>query len=450
MNRRALIDFLLTLLLLGAAFVLALASAALGPTDVVLAAACSLGALVLALGGGLYIVPKLARRVHWEFANSLSLRTTITGDGLIFLSVVVIIGVAAWNTENNLLYLILATMLAFIVASGAVARQMLRDLAVKLRFPDFLFAGEPARLSVALVNEKGFIPSCSVGVEAHAERCTGRPAQSGKKRRPPTLPLAHFISVPARSSARQVVTHTFEKRGRYKIDGFSLVTRFPSGFFKKVRQVEAEGEIVVFPPLRPVDDFFHALPMLAGSAESLTRGEGVDLYALRDYRPTDHLRHIDWKASARTRRLTVRETLREDERRLSIFFDPTRHGDVSPEFDERFERAVEFAASLARHFMDEGSEVEAVTPESRVGPGIGREHLYRILGSLAVITPVPAPSEDGVAWDLLDLLPGLGDDHLFKILITAAPKGSIPARVWRTSHVVYIDDLATAAPSTAI
>jgi uncharacterized protein (DUF58 family) len=206
--------------------------------------------------------------------------------------------------------------------------------------------------------------------------------------------------------------------------------------------VRAEGEIIVFPPLLPVDDFFDAMPMLAGTAESVLRGEGVDLYSLRDYRPNDHMRHIDWKASAKTRRLTVRETLREDERRLSIFFDPTRHGQAPGEFDERFERAVELAASLAQHFMAEGAEVEMVTPDAVVRPGQGRDHLYRILGSLAVLLPTAAPADaGGVAWDLLDLLPGLSDDHRFKILITAAPKGSIPARVWRTSHVVFIDDL---------
>jgi uncharacterized protein (DUF58 family) len=415
----------------------------LSRVDGLMAAACSVGALVLALGGGLYIVPKLARRVQWEFANNLSTRTTVTGEGLIFLSVVVVIGVAAWNTENNLLYLILAAMLAFVVASGTVARQMLRDVAVKLRFPDYLWAGEPVRLAVTLVNEKAIVPSCSISVEAHAFRAGDDTKPSGRKaKRRPTLSLAHFISIPPRSSARQVVEHTFERRGLYRIDGFSLATRFPSGFFRKIRLVRAEGEIVVFPPVLPVDDFFHSMPMLAGTAESLLRGEGVDLYSLRDYRPTDHMRHIDWKASAKTRRLTVRETLREEERRLSIFFDPTKHGHVDAAFDLRFERAVELAASLAQHFMREGAEVELVAPASVVGPGQGREHLYRILASLAVLMPVPAPADDDdVAWDLMDLLPGLGDDHRFKVLITAAPKGSIPARVWRTSHVVFIDDL---------
>jgi uncharacterized protein (DUF58 family) len=342
-----------------------------------------------------------------------------------------------------LLYLILAAMLAFVIASGTIARQMLRDLAVKMRFPDNLFAGAPARLSVTLVNEKKYLPSCSILVEASAERVTAKqPAKGKKAKKSATVPLAHFVAIPGGSSARQIVEHTFPTRGLYRIDGFSLATKFPSGFFRKVRQVEADGEIIVFPQLKPVDDFYHALPMLTGTYESSARGEGVDLYSMRDYRPTDHLRHIDWKASAKTSRLTVRETLREEERRLSIFFDPTRHGETGPEFDERFERAVEFAASLAEHFMSEGADVEAVTPDRSVPSGNGRDHLYRILSALAVLEPVAIDNSDGaVSWDLLEILPELSDDHRFKVLITAAPKGTIPARLWRTAHVVYIEDL---------
>jgi uncharacterized protein (DUF58 family) len=454
MNKRALIDFLLTLVLLGVALLLAITSRALAASDGLAAAAVAVAALALAVGGGIYIVPRLARRVSWEWASQLRTHTAVTSEGIVFLVLVVIVGVAAWNTENNLLYLILSAMLAFIVVSGNIARQTLRDLSVRLRFPDHIFAGEPARVTVTLANQKRLLPSCSVGVEAHAQRDEGardRPERSApprarraKRRADEPLRLAHFIVVPARASVKQIVEHTFEKRGRYRIDGFTLVTRFPSGFFRKWRRVGAEGEVVVYPVPRPVDDLLHSLPILAGAVESHARGEGVDLYGLRDYRQSDHLRHIDWKASAKTRRVMVRETLHEEERRLSIFFDP-RRPDVGDEGEnsERFERAVERAASLAQHFIQEGAEVEFAGPNVRVAAGAGRAQLFRILGELAVLTPtrMPDPDDGGVAWDLLELLPGLGDDHRYKVLITSAHRGAIPGRVWRTSHVIFIDDL---------
>lgn len=451
-DRKAWIDFTLTVALLGAAFVLAFLSSTISRTgDWALGAFAAIMSLVLAIGGGLYIVPKLARRVRWELWG-FGIRTSITTDGFIFAVVVVVVGVAAFNTENNLLYLVLATLLAFVIVSGNLARIMLQDLRVQLRFPDHLTAGDPALLSIALVNGKSLMPSCSVSVEALPERIGGEaiPRPGPKRRlrfrsRPKESPLAHFILVPPRATVRQIVEHTFERRGRYRFEKLTLATKFPAGFMRKWRDVNSSGEIVVFPKTAPIDDFYHSLPMLTGSTASHIRGDGVDLFAIRDYHQTDHFRMIDWKATARARRVMVRETVREEDFRLSIFFDPRPPaGDSPEEIEERFERAVTMAASLARHFIQEGCEVELVTPGARVAPGQGPGHLYAILTELAVVEPRPwEDAETGlVSWDLLDLLPGLGDEHRFKVLLTSAKRGTIPAAVWRSAHVIYTDELA--------
>lgn len=446
MNRRAWIDLLLTAALLGTAFVLAFVSSAISRSgEWQTGAAAAVAALLLALGGGLYIVPKLARRVRWDLWG-FGIRTSVTSAGYLYMIVVVVVGVAAWNTENNLLYLILAALLAFVIVTGNLGRVMLHEVAVQLRLPDHLYAGEPVHVVLTVSNRKSLLPSCSITVEATPRRQGDEPAAGRGKRRKKgaEVRLAHIIAIPPRSSVRQVVEHTFERRGRYRIDAFTLSTSFPSGFLTKWRDVASEGVIVVFPRTRPVDDFFHSLPILAGSTSSHIRGDGVDLFGLRDYRATDHMRLIDWKASARGQRLIVRETVREEDFRLSVFFDPRRPGAAGDAgFADRFERAVEMAASLARHFIREGADVELVTPSARITPGAGPGHLYRILGELAVVEPSGPGDEPpaGVSWGLLDALPGLSDEHRFKVLFTSAPKGTIPAAVWRTAHVIYVDDL---------
>lgn len=445
-DRRAWIDFTLTLVGLGAAFLLASISPFLSRTgDWVVGAASALAALVLALGCGLYIVPRLARRVKWEMWG-FGIRTSVTTEGYLFLLVAVVVGVAAWNTENNLLYLVFAVLLAFVLVSGNVARMMLYDVGVQLRFPDNIFAGEPVRLTVTLVNRKVALPSCSVSVESNARTTweADAPAKRRFGRRPQGKRLAHFILVPPRASVRQTVEHVFERRGVYDMRTFTLSTRFPAGFFEKWRDIPAAGKIVVFPPVRPVDDFFHTLPIVAGATSSHVRGDGVDLFAFRDYLSTDHIRRIDWKASARAQHYVVRETVREEDFHLSIFFDPRRPGDEAPEeFAEKFERGVEMAASLARHFIVEGADVELVTPDERVEPAAGPGHLYRLLSVFAAVRPTrPGDEAAGrVSWDLAEVLPGLADDHRFKVLFTSAPHGTIPSGIWRSAHVVYIEDL---------
>ena len=89
-NRRAWIDFFVTLAILGVAFVLAFFSSVLSAAGAWIAGAASAaGALLLALIGGLYIVPKLARRVRWEMVG-LGIRTTVTTEGMLFITVVVV------------------------------------------------------------------------------------------------------------------------------------------------------------------------------------------------------------------------------------------------------------------------------------------------------------------------------------------------------------------------
>src|SRR4029079_7391552 len=151
----------------------------------------------------------------------------------------------------------------------------------------------------------------------------------------------------------------FEKRGHVLIDGFELSTRFPFGFFRRRRRLRARNvDIIVYPKPEVISDDLHLLPMYAGRLPSLRRGAGHDLFSLRDYQPQDDLRHIDWKATARSRNLTVREFTAEDERRISIVFD-TRDlsGSDSESFLPRFELGVVQAASLLKHFIDERAEV---------------------------------------------------------------------------------------------
>lgn len=536
MNRQAWRDFFITVFLLGLAFIIALlSSVAADQHSTQLAAIAAAISLVLALIGALYIIPRLARNVRLELLR-FAIRTSVTVEGLLFIVFLMIIGFAAWNNGNNLLYLVLSAMLAYLIAANMIARVSLADVSIQLRFPDHIFAGERANISVTLQNHKRFMPSYSLMVEALAEGEeekeedegeTGRGGEGARGAPSPRRPvapspfsaapsglgkLAYFVLAPARSSARQRIEHMFKVRGRYPITGFRIATKFPAGFFKKWRRIDATGEILVYPKPQPLDDFYHALPMLAGQIESHARGSGDDLYAIRRYHPSDHMRYIDWKATAKSMAMMVREHMREDEWRLTIVFDTAlppgersasgqlatdgKHRDqldadkvaswqLTPQnaddFRERFERAVLMAASLANHFILERAEVELISTSEQhnVASGSGNEHLYKILASLATLQPAEPPDDrsqaeegrrrrgwsirrrsarksseasrdpaselrkpnGGIAWRLLDEVPVLRDERRFKVLITSARKGTIPGHVWRSAHVVFMEDL---------
>jgi uncharacterized protein (DUF58 family) len=245
--------------------------------------------------------------------------------------------------------------------------------------------------------------------------------------------------VPHRAAAEQRVEQLFPKRGHVLIDGFELSTRFPFGFFRRRRRLRARNvDIVVYPKPEAISDELHLLPMYAGRLASVRRGAGHDLFSMRDYQPQDDLRHIDWKATARVRRLTVREFTSEDERRITIVLDtrlPNQPDDALP---ERFEKGVVQAASLLKHFVDERAEVRLVLGNEIGAFGSGIEHLYRCLRRLAFASPLGDEDTPEIEAALKNSLDRDVVEHDYAILLTAAAPGSIPANIWRTSHVIYL------------
>ena len=412
---------------LGAALVTVMARR---QNDATLAGAAAIFSLLIALLLTIFIVPPLARSAKVEVAN-LDFPFEPTSGGGVFIIIILVVGFAAWNTGNNLLFLVFSLLVSTLFVGWIAARISLRDLTVSARFPDHIFAAEPAPVIVTLRNTKRVLPSFSILVEAR-----GPSGETDKRRRRyAKRMLAYFSYVPHRASAEQRVDQLFPKRGHVLIDGFELSTRFPFGFFRRRRRLRARNvDIIVYPKPEVISDELHLLPMYAGRNPSLRRGAGHDLFSMRDYQPQDDLRHIDWKATARSRRLTVREFTSEDERRITIVLDTRLPAGPVDELKDRFEHGVVQTASLLKHFVDERAEVRLVVG-GEVGPfGSGMEQLYRCLKRLALVNPVM----DGEAQSDELQITGRDMEHDYAILLTAAAPGSIPANVWRTSHVIYL------------
>lgn len=386
----------------------------------------------------IFVVPPLARSARLELGR-LQLPVELTAGGGIFLILVAVVGFAAWNTGNNLLFLVFSVLLSTLFVSWMSARASLRELTVSARFPDHIFAGEEAPVIVTLRNTKRLLPSFSTLVEARGPANSTKQNSRRKRRaRFEKRMLAYFVYVPHAAAAEQRVEQLFPRRGHVLITGFELSTRFPFGFIRRRRRLGARNvDLIVYPKPEPIGDELHLLPMNAGRSASLRRGAGQDLFSLRDYQPQDDLRHIDWKATARVRRLTVREFTSEDERRISVILD-TRLYSETDQGRNTFERGVTLAASLVKHFVDERNEVRLIVGKGDGRFGAGLEHLYDCLRRLALAEP-QNPESDSFS-EVTDLEvpqePSMAGD--FGILITAAAPGSIPAQVWRNSHVIYL------------
>src|SRR5262250_3042068 len=165
-DRPAVRAFLLSIVALTIALVLALysgAAAQLG--NLFLASASALTALLVAGWVGVTLVPILAKRTPLRWIG-YRMEYRVTREGWIYILGIVLVALAAINTGNNLLFLILASLVASILMSGILSSITLAGVELKLHLPEHIFAGQSVRASVELQNEKLTLPSFSLRVEA--------------------------------------------------------------------------------------------------------------------------------------------------------------------------------------------------------------------------------------------------------------------------------------------
>lgn len=418
--------FFLSMAALSVALVLALYSggaARLG--NLALASATAMFALLVAGWVAVTLVPVLAKRTPLRWIG-YRMEYRITREGWIYIGGIVLVALAAVNTGNNLLFLILACLMASILMSGILSSVTLAGVEMRLELPEHIFAGQTVRGVVELKNEKEMLPSFSLRVEGVSKKGAGAAAILATP--------VYFPYVPRRESQRQPVPLQFLRRGVYRQEAFRIVTRFPFGFLQKARRLDLASEALVYPSVEATEELLDILPGIQGAIESLAKGRGQDLYALRDYQPNDSVRHVHWKASARSGSLMVREFARENDCRVVLVFDPHSVAGLpkaTAAEKERFERAVELCAAIAWNFHERSALLEFHSGTTNVPSAPTEQNIYSVLRHLAVVQAVPP-----------DALPHLGAEHAgdpgsFQIVVTSQPRGSIPADVWNSSYVVF-------------
>ena len=442
-------NFLLAISLLGVSLVLALNGAAAFERGYIRAVAIyHTLALSLAFYVALRLVPPMARASHLKWLL-IEVNYKLTREGVAYLVATFIIVLAAVNTGNNLLYIVLASLLAGILISGVASRMVLTGVDLELELPEHIFAQRPLRARFSLHNRKRTLPSFSLTVSSADPKKAGKKkkkkwwrkkADDGNPIRRILNDTVYFPYLPRCRGSTQMVELTFPARGRYTQDTFFLSSKFPFGFLLKTRKIAARDEIVVYPAVAPTEQFYEILPLLSGEIESYERGRGHDLYSIRDYEVTDSVRHVDWKATARTQEIKVREFTREDERRVQLVFDPFLPAEArnDPEWAARFERAVSFCACLAWHFHEIHSQMQFVTPDLKTPVAAADEIVYDALGALARVEPVFGKETDE---EENFLAPLRHDSVPFKVVLTARAAGSLPTSLWANSYVVFFQSL---------
>jgi uncharacterized protein (DUF58 family) len=362
-------------------------------------------------------------REQWKRLKAAAIarvRYRVTKGGVLFMLALALVAAAALVSANNLLFLVLAAMLATLMVSGFISRLCLAGLELDFLVPEHVSARRQIAAKLYVRNLKFLMPSFSIHVLGLGDS--------------PSVWISplYFPVIPGGATLEETVEVRFERRGAYRQNSFAFSTAFPFGFLEKSARVTLRREVIVYPSIDPQPGFEELVAAIAGEIETHYQGSGKDFYRIRPYEAFESARHVDWKATAHTGDLQVREFAREQDRAVEMFLDL----DVAEGQEEWFERAVDCCGYVSWHLTEHGTGVRLRSQEfeARV-PEEG--DVYTILRYLALVRaqsgrPLEPPADEGS----------------FQILLTASPQKFLEAG-WTPACVVGPDSLPAPISTTA-
>jgi uncharacterized protein (DUF58 family) len=195
-------------------------------------------------------------------------------------------------------------------------------------------------------------------------------------------------------------------RGKFRLGPVSVASGDPFGIFYLERRLSGENEILVYPRTTPLPGFVLPSAELPGGQDVKKRAFHVtpNVSTIRGYQPGDSFNRIHWRSTARLGDLMVKEFELDPSAEVYVVLDmqervqqtllPARmHYDESFYGEQRLsesteEYAVQAAASIARHLLDQnrmvglvawGQQREVVPPEREA------RQLFKLLESLAIL-----------------------------------------------------------------
>jgi uncharacterized protein (DUF58 family) len=297
-----------------------------------------------------------------------------TRAGWLFFGITLGVGFAALNTGNNLLYLVLSLLLAFLVLSGVLSESSLRGIRVRRRIPRELEAASNCSVVLEVSNDQRRFAAFAIVVVDFASWPSASAVESGR---------TFALRIGPGETVRRHYRFEPKQRGIVKFEEFQVFTRFPFGLFSKSLRISAPQSALVYPELEHVDArAILGSPQGSGEQISSPGGVGTDAVGLRDYRAGDPVRRIHWRASIRKRELLVREVESERDAEFEVRL---RTGDVSE--GEAFERAISWAASEVSSLLNYGTRVSLRTDRDFIPSADGLRQRSELLSFLAMVRP---------------------------------------------------------------
>lgn len=270
-------------------------------------------------------------------ARLLRTKMTLTGWCLVVVSLG--LGLAAYNTANNILFLALSLLLSSLILSGILSLINFKKLDWNLMAPSNLRVGERSIAEISLVNKKAVFPSMSLCFQLESQAVHGQE----------TIYLKNALNSGESTKLKWFITP--QKRGQSELRLSSVQSQFPFGFLQKAISGDLYAPVIVW-PARVGYTFSTASSgqqMSTGTARNRL-GQGNDLLNIRPYEHGDAPRFIHWKATARMGQLMIRQLADEGESGYHLWV----RSDANLWNEAQFEQLCSLGCSLTEDLFDCG------------------------------------------------------------------------------------------------
>lgn len=318
------------------------------------------------------------RRPRWDISLTCA----------IYIAMMLFMGLAATNSQANLLFGVFGLMIGILLVSGVISRLVLKRLAVRRVLPESGCVGRAFTLTYEITNRKRFWPSLSVAIAEldGVEAFTRQPQTYMLHAAPGMTASVPAIVIPKR-------------RGLHQLDRYQIATSFPFGFVRRAVIGRHRERLLVHPPIGRVDPRLLRMCRSADVTGDTMRPEpsGADeFYGVKEYQAGDNPRWIYWRRSARSGTLVSKQMSRVSPPRVLLLVD-TFLLSRSVEGHAAVERCIAMAASLATVALEQELSVGLCVWSGHwvmVPPTRGKRHgedLLSILSCLPANNDRPLP-----------------------------------------------------------
>jgi uncharacterized protein (DUF58 family) len=141
-----------------------------------------------------------------------------------------------------------------------------------------------------------------------------------------TVEMTEFeLSLAPQSRATMHYDMQALRRGAYELRRIFLKLRSKLGLWSRILTIPAESKLNVYPDLKQLAEYAllartNRLTLL-GVRRTRKVGQDHEFERLRDYLPDDNYKHMEWRATARRQRLTVKDFQSSQSQRLIFMID---------------------------------------------------------------------------------------------------------------------------------